>query len=134
MIVAIAWSPLRFHLFDALPKGKTFNAEYYSVNILTEFLPLRPQVDGRRLVIHADSARFRTARKCQAFAKKIGPASRYTDRAHLISHHPTSFSSDISNIVCRELLFLHVKNCLQQFMKSSRSSRDQSWRTCFDTG
>jgi hypothetical protein len=52
----------------------------------------------------------------------------------LISHDPTSFSSDISNIVCRESLFHHVKNYLQQFMKSSGPSRDQPWKTCFDTG
>jgi hypothetical protein len=46
-----------FHLLDALPKGNTFNAEYYRVNILIELLPLRLQVDGRRLAIHADNAR-----------------------------------------------------------------------------
>jgi hypothetical protein len=51
------------------------------------------------------------------FAKKIGPTSPYTHRTDSISHHPTSFSSDISNIVCRESLFHHLKNYLQQFMK-----------------
>jgi hypothetical protein len=50
MMVTIAWNPLGFHLLDALPKSNTFNIEYYSVNILTEFLPLRPQADGKRLV------------------------------------------------------------------------------------
>jgi hypothetical protein len=55
----------------------------------------------------------------ELFAKKIGSASLYAHRTHLLSHHPTSFSSDISNIVCRESLFHHVKNYLQQFMKSS---------------
>jgi hypothetical protein len=69
--------------------------------------------------------------KAELFAKKIGLASPYTHRTHLISHHPTSFSSDIWNIVCRESLFHHVKNYLQQFMKSSRPSRHQPWRTCF---
>jgi hypothetical protein len=67
-------------------------------------------------------------------AKKIGSASSYAHRADLISHHPTSFSSDISNIVCRKSLFHHVKNYLQQFMKSSGPSRDQPWRKCFGTG
>jgi hypothetical protein len=33
-----------------------------------------------------------------------------------------------------ELLFHHVKNYSQQFMKSSGPSLDQSWRTCFSTG
>jgi hypothetical protein len=61
MMVIIAWNPLGFHLFDALPKGNTFNAEYYRVNILTELLLFRPQVDGRRLVIHAGNARPHTA-------------------------------------------------------------------------
>jgi hypothetical protein len=134
MMVTIAWNPLVFHLLDALPKGNTFNAEYSPVNILTELLPLRPHVDGRRLVIHADNARPHTARKGQAFAKKIGSASPYTYRAHLISHHPTSFSWEISNLVCRESLFYHAKNDLQQFMKSSGPSRNQPWRTCFGTG
>jgi hypothetical protein len=35
MMTPIAWNPLGFHLFDALPKESTFNAEYYGVNILT---------------------------------------------------------------------------------------------------
>jgi hypothetical protein len=30
--------------------------------------------------------------------------------------------------------FYHVKNYLQQFMKSSGPSRDQPWRTYFGTG
>jgi hypothetical protein len=66
--------------------------------------------------------------------KKIGFASPYTHRTHQIPHHPTSFSSDILNIVCRESLFHHVKNYLQQFMKSLGPSRNQPWRTCFGAG
>jgi hypothetical protein len=42
-------------------------------------------------------------------AKKIDSASPYSYRTHLISHHPTSFSLDIPNIVCAESLFHHVK-------------------------
>jgi hypothetical protein len=34
-MVTIAWNPLGFHLFDMLPKGNTFNAEFYRVNVLT---------------------------------------------------------------------------------------------------
>jgi hypothetical protein len=49
----------------------------------------------------------------EAFAKKIGSVSPYAHGTHLISHHPTSFSSDISNIICRELLLHHVNNYLQ---------------------
>jgi hypothetical protein len=68
------------------------------------------------------------------FAKKIGSASLYNHRTHLISHHPASFSSNILNIVCRESLFHHEKDYLQQFMKSSGPSREQPWKTCFGTG
>jgi hypothetical protein len=55
----------------------------------------------------------------ERFAKKTGSASPYTHHTHLISHHPTSFSSDITNIVCRESFLHHMENYLQQFMKSS---------------
>jgi hypothetical protein len=112
-MVFIAWNSLKFHLLEALPKGNTFNAEYYPVNILAGLLPLRPQIDGRRLIIHADKAIPRTTRKRRAFAKKIGSASPDTHRAHLISQHSTSFSSDISDIVYKESIFHHVKNHLQ---------------------
>jgi hypothetical protein len=47
-MVTIAWNLLGFHLINTLPKGSTFNGEYYRVNILTELLPLRPQVDRTR--------------------------------------------------------------------------------------
>jgi hypothetical protein len=61
----------------------------------------------------------------EIFARKIGPASPYTHRTHLIPHCLTSFSSDILNVVCRESFFHHVKNYLRRFMKSWRQSRDQ---------
>jgi hypothetical protein len=134
MMVTIAESPLGLHVLDALPKGNTFNTEYYCVNIITELRPLRPQGDGRRLVIHADNVTPHTTRKYPAFAKKVGSTSPYTHHTHLISHHRISFSSDISTILCRESFFHRLKNYLQQFMKSSRPSRNQLWRTCFGTG
>jgi hypothetical protein len=114
-------------------KGSTFNAEYYRINSLTELLPLPPQVDGRRLVIHVDNARRHTAESPGLFATKIGFASPYTHHTHLIWHHPTSFSSNISKIIYRESLFHHVNNDLLQFMKLSGPSRDQPWRTFLGT-
>jgi hypothetical protein len=62
MMVTIAWNLLGFHFLDASPKVNTSNAEYYRVNLLTKLLPLRPQVDGRRLVIHAENTIPHTAR------------------------------------------------------------------------
>jgi hypothetical protein len=133
-MVTIAWNPLEFHLLAALPKGNTCNAESYRVNIFTELLPLRQLVDGRGLIIHADNTRPHTRENAELFANKIGLASTWTHCTQLISYHPISFSSDILNIVCRELLFQHVKNYLRQFIKSSEPSGDQPWRTRFGTG
>jgi hypothetical protein len=97
------------------------------------FRPARRLIgrDSLFMLTTQDPAPPENAEPC---AKKIGSATPYTYRTHLVSHHPTSFSSDISKIVCRESLFHHVKNYLQQFMKSSGPSRDQSGRTCFSTG
>jgi hypothetical protein len=70
MMVTVAWNPLGFHLLSALPKGNTFNTEYCRVNILTKLLPLRPQVNVKRPVIHADNAGPHTTRKCRAFCEE----------------------------------------------------------------
>jgi transposase len=66
-----------------------------------ELLPLRPQVDGKRLVIHADSARPHTARKCHAFCEENGLG--------LAVHPPYSPDLTPSNF----FLFGHIKHCLQ---------------------
>jgi hypothetical protein len=72
MTVTIAWSPLGFHLPDALPQGRTFNAEYYRGNILPALLPLRSQAHGRKFMIHADNANRHTFRKCLTFCAENG--------------------------------------------------------------
>jgi hypothetical protein len=108
MRVTIAWNPLEFHLLDALPKGNTFNAEYYHVNILTELLPLRPQVDGRRLVIHAGNARPRTARKYRNFCEE--------NRLRLAVYPPYSYDLAPSGF----FLFGHIRHCLQRIVFPSR--------------
>jgi hypothetical protein len=101
MMVTIAWNSLGFPLLDALPKGNPFDAEYYRVNIRTELLPLRPQGNGRRLVIHADDARPHTVRKCRAFCEE--------NRRRLVVHPP-----DSSNLASSDFfLFGHIKHCLQ---------------------
>jgi hypothetical protein len=108
MIVTIAWNLLRFLLLDTLPKGNTFNAEYYRVNILTELLPLCPHVHGRRFVIHADNARPHTARKCRAF--------REENRLRLAIHSPHSPDLASSHF----FLFGHYKHCLKGIAFPSR--------------
>jgi hypothetical protein len=107
-MVTIAWSPLGFHLFDALPKGNTSNAEYYRINILAELLPRRTHVDGRRLVIHAGNARSHTARKCRAFCQENRPRLAV----------PPSYSLDLAP--SDFFLFGYVKRFLQGIVFPSR--------------
>jgi hypothetical protein len=100
-MVTIAWNPLGFHLLEALPNGTIFTAEYYHVQLLTELLSLRPQIDRRRLFIHADNAKPHTTRKCRAFCEE--------KRLHLAVHplySPGLVPSDL-------LLFGYIKHCPQ---------------------
>jgi histone-lysine N-methyltransferase SETMAR len=108
MMETIAWNPVGFHLLDALPKGNALNVKHDRVNILTEFLPLRLQVDRRRLVIHADNARPHTARKCRAICEG--------NRLRLVVHPP--YSPDL--IPTDFFLFGHIKHCLQGITFPSR--------------
>jgi hypothetical protein len=101
MMVAITWNRLEFHVLDALPKATTLNPDDFRVNILTELLALRSQVDGRRIVTHADSARPLTTPKWRAFCEE----NRLRLAVHL-QHSPDLASSDF-------LLFGHIKHCLQ---------------------
>jgi hypothetical protein len=108
MMVTIAWNPLGFHFLDALPKSNPFNAEHYRVNLLTEFLPLRPHVDGRRLIIHADNARPPITRKCRAFCEK---------KLLRLAVHP-AHSRDLAP--SDFFLFGHIKHCLRGIAFLSR--------------
>jgi hypothetical protein len=108
IMVTIAWNPLGFHLLDALPKGSTFNAEYYRVNILTELLPLRPQVDRRGIGIYADGGKPHTARKCRPFCEE--------NRPRLAIHPPHSPDLAPSDF----FLFAHIKHYLQGIAVPSR--------------
>jgi hypothetical protein len=71
-MVTIAWNPLGFPLIAALPKGRTFNAEYYRDNILVALAQFQPEDDEGKLVVHADNARVHVAQKCQAFGGENG--------------------------------------------------------------
>jgi hypothetical protein len=56
----------------ALPKGRTFNAEYYRDNILAALTQLQAEDDGRKLVVHADNARAHTGQKYRTFYEENG--------------------------------------------------------------
>jgi histone-lysine N-methyltransferase SETMAR len=71
IMVTIAWNPFGFPLIVTLPKGRTFNAEYYRDHIFAALTQFQPEDDGRKLVVHADNARAHNAQKCRTFAKKM---------------------------------------------------------------
>jgi transposase len=101
IMVTIAWNPLRFHLVTVLPKGMTFNADYYRDNILSALTEYLPESEERHLVIHADNARPHTAEKCRIFCEENG--------LRLVTHPPYSPDLAPSDF----FLFGHVKNRLQ---------------------
>jgi transposase len=91
---------LGFPLIVALPKGRTLNTEYCHDNILTSLTQLQPEDDRRKLVVHADNARARTAQKCRAFCKENGLR---------LAPHP-SYSPDLES--SDFFLFAYIKERL----------------------
>jgi histone-lysine N-methyltransferase SETMAR len=107
IMVTIAWNPLGFPLIVALPKGRTFNTEYTHDNIFAALTQLQPEEDGRKLVVHADNARTRTAQKCRSFCKENG--------LWLTPHPPYSPDLAPSDF----FLFGHVKEHLEGMVSPS---------------
>jgi hypothetical protein len=116
IMVTIAWNPLGFLLIVALPKGRTFQAEYYRNHILAALTQLQPEDDGRKLV-HADNARATLLKNVEIFAKKMDCASLPIYPPHSISHHPTSFCLVMSRNVSKEWCFHVTKNYSTQLVK-----------------
>jgi hypothetical protein len=107
-MLTIAWNPLGFPLIAALPKERTFNAEYYRDNILAALTQLRPGDDGRKFVVHADNARLTVLKNVELFAKKTDCGSLPIHPTHLVSYHPTSFCSVMSRNISKEWCFHHT--------------------------
>jgi histone-lysine N-methyltransferase SETMAR len=98
IMVTIAWNPLGLPLIVVLPKGRTFNAEYYRDNILAALTQFQPEQDGRKLIVHEDNA---TAQKCRTFCKESGlPVAPYPP-----------YSPDLAPFDF--FLFGYVKGCLK---------------------
>jgi hypothetical protein len=124
-MVTIAWNPLGFHLLDTLPKGNTFNAEYCRVNLLTELFHSAHRLMREDPLFMLTTQDPTSPENAELFAEKIYSTSPYTQRNHMISHHPTSFSSDISNIICGESLF----HCVRNYRMVQKSVRHPSIST-----
>jgi hypothetical protein len=100
-MVIIVRNSLGFSLIVALPKGRTFNAEYHRDNILAELTQFQPEDDGKILVVHADNARTHTAQKCRTFCEEDG--------LRLVPHPP--YSPDLAP--SGFFLFCYVKERLK---------------------
>jgi hypothetical protein len=102
MTLTIASNPLGFYLLDSLPKSEIFDEEYHRDNILSVLLPLRPQVDGRKFIVHANDPSPHTSGKCTTFCAE--------NALRLSTHPPYSsalapsdfFLSEHVNIACKE--------------------------------
>jgi hypothetical protein len=113
MMVTITWNPLGCHLLDALPKGNTLMPSTTVIIFSLIFFRSARSLMGRDPLFMLTAQDRTPSENAELFAKKVGSASSCTHRTHLISHRPISFSSDTSNIVCRESFFHYVKNYLQ---------------------
>jgi histone-lysine N-methyltransferase SETMAR len=85
----------------ALPKGRTFNAEYCRDNILAVLTQRQPEDEGRKFVVHADNAGAHTAQKCRTFCEANG--------LRLAPHPP--YSPDLAP--ADFFLCGYVKKCLK---------------------
>jgi hypothetical protein len=101
IMVTIAWNPFGFSLIVALPKGRTFNAEYYRDNILAALTQVQPEDDGRKLVVHTGNTRTHTAQKCRTFCEENG--------LRLAPHPPYSHGLVPTDF----FLFGYIKECLK---------------------
>jgi hypothetical protein len=134
MMVTVAWNPLGFHLLDSLPRVRTFNAEYYPDNILSALLPLRPQADGRKFMIHADKANPTRLANAELVVPKMPHDLPHTDRIRLISHCLTSFFSGMLSTVRKERFFDHAKNYLKLLVRQSPRSHQRLCTASLSTG
>jgi histone-lysine N-methyltransferase SETMAR len=56
-MLTVFWSPRGFFLTEALPKGQTFNSQYYSQTILHTLSRRLPPLSGfRKHLVHVDNA------------------------------------------------------------------------------
>jgi hypothetical protein len=64
-MLRLMWNPIGFHVLKALPKGRKFNAQYYTNNNLVAISDWRRQTGGTRankLYVHYDNAQPHTAK------------------------------------------------------------------------
>jgi hypothetical protein len=63
--ITVVWNTMEFHVLKALPKGRKFNAQYYTNDILVAISDWRQQTGGTRpnkFWVHSDNVRPHTAK------------------------------------------------------------------------
>jgi histone-lysine N-methyltransferase SETMAR len=64
-----------FHIVKLLPKGESFNASYYTNEMLSEVVRWsnkEPGTASQKLIVHSDNARPQTARQTREFIEAYG--------------------------------------------------------------
>jgi hypothetical protein len=64
-ILTVVWNPIWFYVLKALPKGRKFNTQYYTNDILVTISDWRRQTGGtwpNKLWVHSDNAWSHTAK------------------------------------------------------------------------
>jgi hypothetical protein len=64
-MLPVVWNPIRFYVLKALPKGRKFNARYYTNDVLAAISDWRRQTGETRpnkLWVHPDNSRPHTAK------------------------------------------------------------------------
>jgi hypothetical protein len=72
IMVRISWNPLRFHMLDALPKDRTFDAEHYHDNTLRPLVSLYSEAGENTIVVHADNASAIQLKRESPFVQQTG--------------------------------------------------------------
>jgi hypothetical protein len=69
-MLTVVWNTQNFHIVDVLPKGVTFDTDYYSEKILSEILRVYPVGSNHQLIVHADNAKPHTSKRKEEFMEK----------------------------------------------------------------
>jgi hypothetical protein len=102
-MLTVVWNSIGFHVLIALPKGRKFNAHYYTNDILVAISGWRQQTGGTRpskLWVHPDNTRPHTAKMPRDY---IG-----LNRMKQVPHLPYSLDLALSGF----FLFGYVKGKL----------------------
>jgi hypothetical protein len=105
-MLTVMWNPIGFPVLNGLPKGRKFNAQYYTNDILVTISDWRRQTGGTRpnkLWVHSDNAGPDTAKMSRDYIS----LSRMKQAPH------PSYSSDLA--LLNFFLFDYVKGKLMEY-------------------